>query len=126
MIIWLLAGMGLYLANVYLAGVLLFAVAGPRVYMGPRDSLPEDSVLRGRALKASANFAESLPIFLGLGVLSFVVPEADQQLALVGAQMFVLSRLAYIAVYVAGVPFIRSIVFTVGLVGLGAMALALV
>ena len=125
MIIWLLAGMLLYMANVNLAGMMLLAVVGPRIYMGPRDELPDDGVLRARALKAAQNFSESLPIFLGLGVLSLVVPEADQALAVFGAQIFVLTRLVYIFVYVAGVPYVRSLVFTAGLIGLGIMAFAL-
>ena len=125
MVFWILAGIGAYLVNVYLAGMLLFARVGPVAYMGPRDALPEDSIYRARALKSAANFIENLPIFLTLGVLSFVVEGTDQALAVLGAQIFVLSRLVYMLVYVAGVPFIRPLVFTVGALGLILMGYAL-
>jgi len=125
MVTWLLAGMALYLVNVQLAGLLLLSKVGPRIYAGPRDDLPPDGVTRARALKAAQNFAENLPVFLGLGILAMVIPTADQQLAIVGAQLFVLSRVAYIAVYVSGIPYLRSVIFTAGIVGLGLMAFAL-
>ncbi|MEM6589968.1 MAG: MAPEG family protein [Pseudomonadota bacterium] len=125
MVFWILAGIGAYLVNVYLAGWMLFARIGPVAYMGPRDSLPEDGVYRARAVKSAANFLENLPIFLALGVLTLVVDGADQAMAILGAQIFVLSRLVYMAVYVSGAPFIRSVVFTVGMAGLFLMGYAL-
>ncbi|MEL7256122.1 MAG: MAPEG family protein [Pseudomonadota bacterium] len=125
MLFWILAGIGAYLINIYLAGWMLFARIGPVAYMGPRDSLPEDGLYRARALKSAQNFMENLPIFLTLGVLALVVDGADQAMAILGAQIFVLSRLAYMAVYVAGLPFVRSVVFTVGMIGLFQMGYAL-
>lgn len=125
MLVWLLAGMLVYLMNVYIAGWFLLSKAGFKVYMGARDTLPEPSVLRGRALKAATNYSENLPIFLGLGILSFVVPDANQTLALLGAQIFVLTRVLYIGLYLSGVPYVRSIAFTGGAVGLIMMAVAL-
>ncbi|SLN41739.1 MAPEG family protein [Roseovarius litorisediminis] len=126
MVFWILAAMALYLVNVYMAGLMLFARIGPVAYSGPRDSLPEPGVYRARTLKAAANFAENLPVFLGLGLLALVVNGADLSLATLGAEIFVLSRIVYIAVYIAGVPLVRSVIFTFGLIGMGMMAWALV
>jgi len=123
--IWLLAGLGLYLLNVHLAGLLLLMQVGPVTHSGPRDSLPEPGHYRARALKAADNFAENLPVFLGLGLMALVVEGADMAQAVLGAQVFVLSRVIYIAVYVAGVPMVRSVVFMAGFIGLAIMALAL-
>ncbi|MEO0370275.1 MAG: MAPEG family protein [Pseudomonadota bacterium] len=125
MVLWILAGIGAYLGNVYLASGLLLARIGPAAYMGPRDTLPKAGIYQERARKSAVNFMENLPVFLGLGVLALVVDGADQTLAGLGAQIFVLSRLAYMAVYVAGLPFIRSGIFTAGMAGMGIMAYAL-
>lgn len=122
---WILAGLGLYLVNVHLAGLLLMVQVGPVAHSGPRDSLPEPGRHRARALRAADNFAENLPVFLGLGFLALVAEGADMVQAVLGAQIFVLSRVVYIAVYVAGVPMVRSGVFMAGFIGLVLMALAL-
>lgn len=125
MVFWILACLGLYLINVYSAGSLLMLQVGPKAYMGPRDSLPEPTKYYGRMQKAATNFGENLPVFLALAVLSLIVEGADMAEAVLGAKIFVLARVAYIAVYVAGVPYVRSVVFASGLVGLTLMSLAL-
>jgi uncharacterized MAPEG superfamily protein len=122
---WILAGLGLYLVNVHLAGFLLMAQVGPLTHSGPRDSLPEPGRYRARALRAAENFAENLPVFVTLGLLALIVEGAEMGQAVLGAQIFVLSRVVYIAVYVAGVPIVRSLVFMAGVIGLLLMALAL-
>lgn len=101
------------------------AQVGPVAHSGPRDNLPEPGRYRARALKAADNFAENLPVFLGLGLLALIVEGADMAQAVLGAQVFVLSRIGYIAVYLAGVPMVRSVLFMVGFIGLAMMALAL-
>ncbi len=111
--------------NVYGAGSLLMLRIGPAAYMGPRDTLPEPSKYYGRMQKAAANFGENLPVFLALAVLALVIEGVDMALAERGAMLFVLARVAYIAVYVAGVPFVRSVIFTAGLAGQVMMLLAL-
>lgn len=125
MLFWILAGIGAYLLNLYFASGMLFARVGPLAYMGPRDDLPENGIYRARALKSATNFQENLPIFLVLGVLAFVVEGADQAMAVLGAQIFVLSRLVYMPIYIAGIPVVRSLVFSVGLIGLILMGYAL-
>jgi len=123
--LWLMAGLALYLVNVHLAGLLLLVQVGPVTHSGPRDSLPAPGRYRARALRAAENFAENLPIFVTLGLLALAVEGAEMAQAVLGAQIFVLSRVVYIAVYVAGVPMMRSVVFMAGFVGLAIMALAL-
>lgn len=124
MVFWILACLGLYLVNVYAAGAMLFAQIGLAAYTGPRDSLPAPDKFQARLRKAATNFAESLPVFLGLGLLALIVEGADLAQAEIGAMVFVLARLAYIAVYVSGVPFIRSVVYSVGVVGWALMLFA--
>lgn len=125
MVFWILVCLGLYVFNVYLAGAMLFARIGLVAYTGPRDTLPDDSRYRARALKAANNFSENLPVFLTLGLLALILPDADAVLAELGAMIFVLARAVYIPVYVAGVPFVRSVVYSVGALGLIAMLVSL-
>mgnify|MGYP001793226410 CR=1 FL=1 len=125
MVNMILLGIGAYLINVYVAASLLMVRIGPLAYMGPRDTLPEPSVIRARALKSANNFAENLPIFLALGILALVVEGTDTGLAMLGAQIFVISRLLYMLVYMSGLPVVRSLVFTAGAAGLAMMAIAL-
>ena len=126
MVFWILAGIGTYLLTVYLPAMILFAQIGMVTYTGPRDSLPEPGVLRARALRAASNYQEHLPVFLGLGLLAMFVPGADVAQAALGAKIFVLSRLVYVATYVSGLPMVRSVVFAIGFVGLVKMALSLI
>ncbi|MDA3858453.1 MAG: MAPEG family protein [Roseovarius sp.] len=126
MVFWILAGIGAYLLTIYLPAMILFAQIGIVAYTGPRDTLPEPGVLRARALRAANNFQEHMPVFLGLGLLAMLVPGADMAQAGLGAGIFVLSRLIYLAIYVSGLPMVRSGVFAVGFAGLVMMALSLI
>jgi len=125
MVFWLLAGMGLYLVNVHLAGLLLMVQVGPMTHAGSRDDLPSPGRYRARAMRAADNFAENLPVFLGLGLLVLMVEGSNMAQAVLGAQIFVLSRVLYIPIYVAGVPMVRSLLFMVGFIGLVMIALSL-
>ncbi|MEL6296577.1 MAG: MAPEG family protein, partial [Pseudomonadota bacterium] len=63
--------------------------------------------------------------FLALGILAMVVEGADQSLALLGAQLFVVARIAYIPLYMLAVPVVRSGAWIAGFVGMIMMAYAL-
>ncbi len=122
---WLLMGMALYLVTAYIPSLMLLQVIGVGKYLGTRDDPPEPKPHHARAIRARDNFRENLPVFLGLGLLVLITPEADQSIALRGAQTFVLSRLVYLPAYISGVPVVRSAVFMLGWCGLLVMALAL-
>lgn len=126
MTFWILACLALYLVNIYIPTVLYLPAEGMARHLGPRDDLPPASAMVGRARRSLANFQENLPIFLGLALLSMIVEGADSGRALLGAQIFVISRVAYIPLYLAGVPLLRSLAYTVGLFGCLLMAIALV
>lgn len=123
---WILTALAVYLLGIYFGSALLIMKIGPVAYAGSRDAQPQDSTLRARALRASRNYQENLPVFLALAILALIVDTVNMPQALLGAQIFVIARIIYIPVYLAAVPFLRSVVFMVGLVGLGLMALAIV
>ena len=126
MLFWILSGLVVFLANIYLPTALYLPTEGLGRHLGARDNLPEPGVMVGRARRSLANFQENLPFFLTLGVLALVIEGVDMAQAVLGAQIFVISRVAYIALYVAGVPLLRSLAYMVGLLGCALMALALV
>lgn len=126
MLFWLLAGLVVYLANIFLPMFLFLPAEGFFAHFGSRDKLPEPNVAVGRARRALVNFQENLPIFLGLGILALVVSGANMEQAILGAQLFVLSRIAFIAFYMIAIPITRTVAYVVGLIGLILMAFALI
>lgn len=125
MLTWILLGLGVHFAGVFLPSTMLLPRIGVAAYAGSRDADPEPLIKQARASRAVRNMQESLPAFLVLAVLALIVPDADSAQAVLGAQLFVIARAAYLPLYVFAVPFIRSMVWTVGFVGLIMMTLAL-
>lgn len=125
MLFWILCAITLYYLGLFLPPVLLIPRIGIVAYVGSRDAEPDPNVLHARAKRADRNLSENLPVFLALGVLSMIVGEADTAQALLGAQIFVLARVAYLPVYLMAVPWLRSGLWTVGWLGIVVMALAL-
>ena len=71
----------------------------------------------GRALRAHHNMLENLVLFAAL-VLIAVVSGKTNSTSLLGAQIFVWARLAYALVYLAGIPWLRTLTWLVSIVGL--------
>lgn len=93
---------------------------------GPRDEGRKPSgVLAGRAGRASDNFRETYPAFVALA-LALVLAGDNAGWGLTGAWIWLLCRLVYIPLYLAGVPYVRSLVWLGSLAGLLVMFAALV
>jgi uncharacterized MAPEG superfamily protein len=84
---------------------------------GNREGLPEITGWAGRAARAHRNMLENLVLFAAL-VLVAVAAGRTNAMTLLGAQIFMYARLAYAVVYVAGIPWLRTAVWTVSVVGL--------
>ncbi|MGF1455481.1 MAG: MAPEG family protein [Alphaproteobacteria bacterium] len=120
----ILAALGLYLVQTLLPPAFRYFLrpdADLSVPMGPRDNPPETSVYGARSERAHANMQEALLIFLPLALLLNARPEIPA-MGLLGAQIFVIARLIYLPAYITGIPVVRSLVWTVGLVALFLMA----
>ena len=126
MLFWLLAGLTLYLISIYVAPVMVGMKIGVPPLAGSRDTLPDPgrSVLRAR--RAHANLQENMPFFLTLGLAALVEPGVDLPVAVLGAKIFVVTRAVYIPAYLSGVPYLRSAVYFVGLIGCALMGYALI
>ncbi len=93
----------------------------PDYLLGARDQAPETSQGAQRAKRACANLLETLPAFLALAVLSIVL-EADVVLL---AQAWLVLRVVYLLAYLAGVAYLRSLIWVGALACLIGMALPL-
>jgi uncharacterized MAPEG superfamily protein len=82
-----------------------------------RDDLPELTGWAGRAQRAHRNMLENLPLFIGLVLVAHIAGRANP-MTLLGAQLFFWARLVYAIVYVAGIPWVRTVVWAVSAVGL--------
>ena len=121
MLVWIIAVLALYLLQVYLPSPIRIAQVGVSGYMGPRDDMPDLPPLGARAERAARNLGESLPFFLAAAILGIVL-DAQTPLALAGAAVFFGARVVYLLLYINGVPYIRSAVWTVGFIGILMMA----
>ena len=97
----------------------------PAQVFGNRDDAPTDSGWVGRALRAHKNMLESLPIFAALVLVAQVTNQTSHLTAL-GAELFFWARLAYAVIYIAGVPYVRTAAWFVGVVGMGMIFVHLV
>jgi uncharacterized MAPEG superfamily protein len=102
---------------------MLVAVMGAIVQVGlpalaaNREGLASCTGWAGRAARAHHNMLENLVLFAAL-VLVAVVAGRTNSTTLLGAQLFFWARLVYAAVYLAGIPWLRTALWLVSVVGL--------
>ncbi|MGM9482079.1 MAPEG family protein [Roseateles sp. NT4] len=97
---------------------------GLMLAFGNRDNLPEATPLAGRAQRAAANSLENLLFFAALALVAQAAGATNERV-LLGAQVFLWARVIYVPVYVIGVPFVRTGVWTVSIVGLAMMVMGM-
>lgn len=94
-------------------------VMGLPAAVGNREDVRGDPPgLPGRALRAHRNMIENLVLFAVLVLTAHVAGKANAMTAL-GAQIFFFARVAYALLYIAGVPWLRSLAWAAGVVGMG-------
>lgn len=81
----------------------------------PRAWLARQTDWQARANAAQANSFEALPFFIGAVVIAHQL-SANQAVLDILALLFVTLRVIYIAMYVAGLPTVRSSIWAVALV----------
>jgi uncharacterized MAPEG superfamily protein len=102
---------------------MLIAVSGATLQVGlpklasNRDNMPVLTGWVGRADRAHHNMLENLVLFAAL-VLIAVVSNKTSSTTLLGAQLFFWARVAYAVVYLIGIPWLRTGVWFVSIVGL--------
>jgi uncharacterized MAPEG superfamily protein len=102
---------------------MLIAVAGAQsqvslpVLAGNREEMAPLTGWALRAQRAHVNMLESLVIFAIFVLVAQATNRLDETTA-IGAQIFFWGRVAYALVYLAGVPWVRTLVWAVSVVGL--------
>lgn len=115
MLAWTLV---LALVQVLLPAFVRSREVGLRYNAGPRDAPARPpGRLSGRLMRAQSNLFETLPIF-AIAVLIVHVTGRENVLTHYGALAYFVARLVYVPLYVAGVPFVRSLVWLVSIVGI--------
>ena len=124
--------MTLLLWTVLLAFVqMLVAVTGATMQVGlpllagNREGLAPCTGWAGRAARAHHNMLESLVLFAALVLIAAVAGKTNA-MTLLGAQLFFWARLVYAVVYLAGIPWARTAVWFVSVIGLALIFLQLV
>jgi len=87
---------------------------------GNRDNLPDPTPFAGRAERAARNTLENFVLFAALALVAQAAGATSARVTQ-GAEVFFWARLVYIPVYLAGIPFLRTAVWAVSIVGLGLM-----
>jgi len=110
---------------------MLVAVSGATLQFGlpdlagNREDLPPATSWAGRAYRAHRNMLESLVLFAVL-VLVTEVTNRNSAMTGLGAQLFFWARVAYGIIYVIGLPWVRTAIWGVSVVGLILIFLQLV
>jgi uncharacterized MAPEG superfamily protein len=116
-LVWLLWAVALAFAQMLVAVSAATLQVGLPALAGNREGLAECRGWAGRAARAHRNMLENLVLFAAL-VLIAVVSQKTNATTLLGAQLFFWARVVYAGVYIAGIPWLRTAVWTVSVVGL--------
>jgi uncharacterized MAPEG superfamily protein len=73
--------------------------------------------LAGRLQRAQSNFMETFPFFAA-AVLAVVLTQRQDGMTALAVQLYFWARLIYLPLYAAGVPYVRSLVWLVSLLGI--------
>jgi len=115
MLAWSIA---LGLAHVLLGAGLMTRQRGMKWNASARDGEPKPLTgVAARVERATRNFLETFPFFAA-AVLAVVVTERTGSESALGAQVYFWARLAYLPIYAAGIPYLRSLAWAVSLWGL--------
>jgi uncharacterized MAPEG superfamily protein len=115
----------LLFVHIFIATRYKTAQYGRAWNVGARDEdLPPANVMTGRTARAQANYAETLPIAI-VALLGVVIAERTNQYTALGGWIWLGARIAYLPLYMSGVKVVRTLVYTVSMVGLAVVLAAL-
>lgn len=106
------------LAQVMLAAAAITRERGTQWNASARDGqAPPPGLLAGRLQRAQANFLETFAVFAAAALAVVVAGRQDSSTAL-AVQLYFWARLAYVPLYAAGIPYVRSLAWLVSLAGI--------
>jgi uncharacterized MAPEG superfamily protein len=111
-------GAVLLFVHIFVATRFKTAQYGRKWNVGARDdALPEPNPVTGRLMRAQANFQETFPIAI-VALLGVVVAGKTSQWTALGGWIWLGARVVYLPLYWAGIPVVRTVVWTIALIGL--------
>lgn len=103
----------------------LIAERGLITMVGNREGFAPTTGWIHRAQRAHANMVENLVPFAAL-LLTVVVASRTSATTALAAQLFFYARLGHAVVYIAGIPWLRTLAWTLGVVAMAMLLVALV
>ena len=97
---------------------------GYRWAAAAREARPPLTGIAGRLERALRNFLETFPLFAA-AVLAVHGAGREGTLSATGATLYLAARVAYVPLYAAAVPLVRSLVWNLALAGIVMILLAL-
>ena len=98
---------------------------GPTYLFSPRDEQRESkSVIARRLGRALNNLLETYPAFIALA-LGLIVAGKTGGPGVAGAWIWLIARVAYVVIYAAGIPVVRTLVWLASIIGLVLMLIRL-
>ncbi len=96
---------------------------GRDIGLGNRDNLNDATPMGGRAERAAKNSIEAAVFFIPLALVANAAGLDSE--VLLGGQIAFWARIAYVPIYIAGVKYLRSLVWIIGVIGYGMMVAAM-
>ena len=94
--------------------------SGTMIALGNRENLPTATPFAGRAERTARNTLENFVLFAVIALVAHAAGRTGARLD-TGAELFFWSRLVFIPVYYVGIVYLRTAVWTIGIVGLAMM-----
>ena len=111
-------GVALVLLQIVLQATLCSLDVGLPYAVGPQDEgRTEKGVIAARSRRALRNLLETFPLYVALA-LALAVSGKTGGIAATGALIWFWARVAYLVVYLAGVPVARTVVWAASIAGL--------
>ena len=111
-------GCVLALVHIFVAVRFKTRQYGSKWNMGARDEdLPAPQPVVGRLARAQANFFETFPIYAA-AALVVSVADLESRWTAIGAWLWLGARIVYLPLYAFGVPYLRTAVFLMSVVGI--------
>ena len=85
---------------------------------GPRDDPRPPGTVGGRLDRALKNFLETFPLFAAALLACVASGKVGGTLTVYGAGLYVVARALYVPLYASGVAVVRTLVWTVSIVGI--------
>ena len=121
---YLAYSIALFFVIVLLQGHAGIANNGPMPMANHRDNLKPPTPFQARMKRLTDNYRENLWFFAPLVLIAAIV-QISNQWTVLGAQIFLASRVAHAIWYAFGLPFVRPLLWLAGVIGCGMIFLAL-